>query len=410
MQEPDYVDIEVFVGVDIAKGDHYACVVTSAGAEVLARSVRNDEAAIGGLIDDAAVHGAVALVIDTTSSAASLLLETAARREVPVAYVTGLAMRRAADLYAGAAKTDPKDAAVLADYARRNADRLTWTTPSDELLVRLRILNGRDADLAADATRAANRLRDALLTVSPALERALGDKLATSGGARDALARWGTPTALRSAGRARIRTRIAKRSPRTADRLTDAIWGALDAQSITVTAEATWGTPSPSSPPTSTGSANAATTSPQPSRTRSWTTRWEKSSPACAGSAREPEPGPSLRSATPTDSPTAAASPPTPGSPPSTGNQGAAPSPANPEAATTASKTPCSPPPSSPPSTTPTHAPTTSANAHKANATTPPSSASPDAAATSSSPCSKPKPPTKHPNLMSFPPNRGGLV
>ena len=102
MQEPDCVDIEVFVGVDIAKGDHYACVVTSAGAEVLARSVRNDEAAIGRLIDDAAVHGAVALVIDTTSSAASLLLETAARREVPVAYVTGLAMRRAADLYAGA--------------------------------------------------------------------------------------------------------------------------------------------------------------------------------------------------------------------------------------------------------------------------------------------------------------------
>ena len=183
---------------------------------------------------------AVALVIDTTSSAASLLLEAAARREVPVAYVTGLAMRRAADLYAGAAKTDPKDAAVLADYARRNADRLSWTTPSDELLARLRILNGRDADLAADATRAANRLRDALLTVSPALERAVGDKLSSSGGARDALARWGTPTALRDAGKARVRTRIAKRSPRTAQRLTDAIWGALDAQSVTVTAEATW--------------------------------------------------------------------------------------------------------------------------------------------------------------------------
>ena len=145
MQEPDCVDIEVFVGVDIAKGDHYACAATADGTEVLARSVRNDEAAIGQLIDDAAVHGAVALVIDTTSSAASLLLEAATRREV--AYVTGLAMRRAADLYAGAAKTDPKDAAVLADYARRNADRLSWTAPSDELLVRLRILNGRDADL-----------------------------------------------------------------------------------------------------------------------------------------------------------------------------------------------------------------------------------------------------------------------
>ena len=130
---------------------------------------------------------------------------------------------------------------MLADYARRNADRLSWTTPSDELLARLRILNGRDADLAADATRAANRLRDALLAVSPALERALGDKVATSGGARDALARWGTPTALRAAGRARVRARIAKRSSRTASRLTDAIWAALDAQSITVTAEAAWG-------------------------------------------------------------------------------------------------------------------------------------------------------------------------
>ena len=118
--------------------------------------------------------------------------------------------------------------------ARRNADRLSWTTPSDELLVRLRILNGRDADLAADATGAANRLRDALLTVSPALERALGDKLANSGGARDALARWGTPTALRSAGRARIRTRIAKRSPRTADRLTDAICGVRLARRLEV--------------------------------------------------------------------------------------------------------------------------------------------------------------------------------
>ena len=241
MQDPSPVGVEVFVGVDVAKGDHHACAVTSDGAEVLARSVRNDEASINQLIDDAAACGAVALVIDTTSSAASLLLEAAARREVPVAYVTGLAMRRAADLYAGAAKTDPKDAFVLADYARRNVDRLTWTAPTDELLARLRILNGRDADLAADANRAANRLRDAILAVSPALERAVGDKVATNAGVRDALARWGTPTALRSAGRARVRTRIAKRSPRAAQRLTEAIWAALDAQSLTVTAEATWG-------------------------------------------------------------------------------------------------------------------------------------------------------------------------
>ena len=169
-----------------------------------------------------------------------------------------------------------------------------------------------------------------------------------------------------------MRARIAKRSPRAAVRLTDAIWAALDAQSITVTAEAAWG---------DTISELAADLDRICERRDRLTGHIEeaflahplgKSSTACAGSAREPEPGPSLRSATPTASPTAAASPPTPGSPPSTGSQGAAPQRANPEAATTDSRTPCSPPPSSPPSTTPTPAPTTSANAQKANATTPP--------------------------------------
>ncbi|MDE0067450.1 MAG: IS110 family transposase [Acidimicrobiaceae bacterium] len=240
MQDSGQDAAKVFVGVDVAKADHYACAVTSTGAEVLARAVPNDETAIRCLIDDAATHGAVVLVIDTTSSAASLLLETAAQQQIPVAYVTGLAMRAAAGLYAGAAKTDPKDALVLADYARRNADRLSWTQPSDELLAKLRILNSRDTDLAADATRTVNRLRDALLAVSPALERAIGNKLASSAGLRDALVSWATPTALKTAGPTRIRNRIAKRSPRAANQLTTAITAALDAQTITITAETAW--------------------------------------------------------------------------------------------------------------------------------------------------------------------------
>ncbi len=241
MSETDWAAVEVFVGVDVAKADHWACAVTAGGEEVFSRAVANDEAAIDAMIEDAAGRGPAALVVDVTGSAASLLLEAAARRGAPVAYVPGLAMRRAADLYAGSAKTDPKDAFVLADYARRNSDRLQWAAPSDEMLARLRILNGRDADLAADATRACNRLRDALLAVCPALERAVGDRLANSAGLRQALIRWPTPTALRKAGRARIRTAIARRNPRKADALADAIWAALKAQTITATAETAWG-------------------------------------------------------------------------------------------------------------------------------------------------------------------------
>ena len=128
---------EVFVGVDIAKGKHYVCAVSAEGEALFARAVRNDEAAIRRVINNARAHGGPALVVDTTSSAAVLAIAVASELDIPVAYVTGLAMRRAADLYAGAAKTDPKDAHVLADYARRNADRLTWITVTDELLARL---------------------------------------------------------------------------------------------------------------------------------------------------------------------------------------------------------------------------------------------------------------------------------
>ena len=135
---------EVFVGVDVAKGKHYACAVSARGEALFSRAVPNDEAAICRMISDAADHGRPALVVDMTSSAAVLTLTVAAEVAIPVAYVGGLTMRRAADLHAGAAKTDPKDAQVLADFAWRNADRLTWTTVTDELLARLRILNGRD--------------------------------------------------------------------------------------------------------------------------------------------------------------------------------------------------------------------------------------------------------------------------
>ena len=144
-------EIEVFVGVDMAKGEHYAQAITTQGVELFARPVSNDQAAIEAMLNQASAHGRVAIVVDMTSSGAQLLLEVMAQQRVPVAYVNGLVMRRAADLYAGAAKTDPRDAWVLADYARRNSDRLTWIEANDELLLHLRVLNGRDADLAGDA-------------------------------------------------------------------------------------------------------------------------------------------------------------------------------------------------------------------------------------------------------------------
>lgn len=100
----------MFVGVDMAKAEHYAQAITTSGVEVFGRPINNDQADIEALLDTAAEHGSVAVVVDMTASGAQLLLAVAAERAVPVAYVTGLQMRRPADLYAGTAKTDPRDA------------------------------------------------------------------------------------------------------------------------------------------------------------------------------------------------------------------------------------------------------------------------------------------------------------
>lgn len=233
-------EIRVFVGVDMAKGEHFAQAITTEGVELFSRAVRNDQAALEKMLTDATAVGPVAVVIDMTSAGAQLLLGVMAQHQVPVAYVSGLVMRRAADLYAGAAKTDPRDAWVLADYARRNPDRLQWTEISDELLVRLRVLNGHDTDLAGDANRTINRCRDALMALSPALERVLGQRL-TQPGVRDLLTKWSTPTTLATAGRTKIRNAIRKRSPRLATTLTTKIMAALEAQTVTLPAETTWG-------------------------------------------------------------------------------------------------------------------------------------------------------------------------
>ena len=174
-------------------------------------------------------------------SIVQLALAVAARRGTPVAYVPGLVMRRAADLYPGEAKTGRRDACVLAGAARTRRKQVHWLDASpDELLAQLRVLNGSGIDVAADATRLANRLRDALTSISPALERAVGDRLGQPG-VRDLLARYPALTTLRAASQSRIERAVKARSPRIAAKVTTAIVAVLAAQDVTVPAEAATG-------------------------------------------------------------------------------------------------------------------------------------------------------------------------
>jgi transposase len=233
--------VNVWVGLDVGKSEHFADVLDDDGERLFARAVGNDQADIEALLDRAERHGTPGLVLDQPGSIAQLALAVAARRGTPVAYVPGLVMRRAADLYPGEAKTDRRDAYVLADTGRTRRKQVHWLdTSSDELLASLRVLNGYDIDLAADQNRLVSRLRDALTSIAPALERAVGSRLHQAG-VRDLLAKYPTLTALRAATQTQIELTVRARSPRIAGKITAAVIAAVAAQDVTMPAETATG-------------------------------------------------------------------------------------------------------------------------------------------------------------------------
>ena len=87
--------VDVWVGLDVGKGEHFADVLDDDGERLFARAVVNDQGDLEALLDRAAGHGTLGLVIDQPGSIAQLALAVAAGRGVPVAYVPGLVMRRA---------------------------------------------------------------------------------------------------------------------------------------------------------------------------------------------------------------------------------------------------------------------------------------------------------------------------
>jgi transposase len=97
------------------------------------------------------------------ASIGALPLTAARYAGCKVAYLPGLAMRRIADLYPGEAKTDAKDAAVIAEAAARTMPHtLRSLELTDEITAELTVLVGFDQDLAAEATRTSNRIRGLL--------------------------------------------------------------------------------------------------------------------------------------------------------------------------------------------------------------------------------------------------------
>ncbi|MFC5182468.1 IS110 family transposase [Actinomadura harenae] len=226
----------MWAGADIGREHHHVAVVNGDGERVFSRRVANDETALLETIGDVlGLAEEVTWAIDLHGSESVRLLTLLLDHGQKVVYVPGMVVNRAAEGYRGAGRTDAKDALIIADQARMRRD-LTVLDGDDDLVVELRMLVARRKDLAADRTRAVNRLHDQLLAICPALQRALD---LTTKGPLTLLTGFQTPTALRAIGVGGLTTWLKDRKVRNAAALAAKAVTAAQSQHTTLPAERT---------------------------------------------------------------------------------------------------------------------------------------------------------------------------
>ena len=152
-----------------------------------------------------------------------------------VGYLPGLSMRRIADLTPGSAKTDAKDAAVIAQAARTMPHTLHAISTSDEETAALSMLTGFDLDLARAVNQTANRIRGQWLTPDPAQpSRPWWGPGRAHDSVLEIIAAWPTPADLKRAGKARIDAKLKKHGCRRHATWAAQIGSALEHQTVVV--------------------------------------------------------------------------------------------------------------------------------------------------------------------------------
>ncbi|MFZ2260024.1 MAG: IS110 family transposase [Luteococcus japonicus] len=224
---------DIWCGLDVGKQAHHACALDAAGKRVFDKPLPQDQKRLEELFDKLQSHGRVLVVVDQPNTIGALPIAVARSMGIQVAYLPGLAMRRAADLYPGNAKTDARDAFIIADAARTMPHTLRRVDAGEETLAELKVLVGFDEDLAAEATRLSNRIRGLLTQIHPALERVVGPRLTTKQGLA-VIEQLGGPQGMAGVTRSKLLRVISKAYPRGAQAFADAITTALGEQTVIV--------------------------------------------------------------------------------------------------------------------------------------------------------------------------------
>lgn len=153
---------------------------TPTGNRLFDKPLPQDEAQPRDLFTHLQEHGDVLMVVDQPNTIGALPIAVARDVGCAVAYLPGLAMRKAANLYPDRSKTDARDAFIIANSARTMPHTLRTIDRDSGVLSALTVLAGFDEDLAHETTRALNRIRSLLTQIQPADPEVLVDRIFTA--------------------------------------------------------------------------------------------------------------------------------------------------------------------------------------------------------------------------------------
>lgn len=209
-----------YLGLDVGKFAHWAYAVDLDGEVLLSRRVANSEGELDALL--AELPADTLVVVDQRRNIDALAIKRARAAGRPVAYLPGSAEHELAKSFPGIAKTDERDAQVIARAALGMPQTLRPVPAEDPALDGARIMSAQVAQVQKDRTACANALHSRLLESCPAFEAACE---MTEPWCAGMLAELGGPWNMLDAGRKRFCA--ASRKHRATREQRDRLWNSI---------------------------------------------------------------------------------------------------------------------------------------------------------------------------------------
>lgn len=222
---------DAYLGIDVGKETHWAYALDSIGSVLLSRRIANSEADLDTLMTQC--RDDTLAIVDQRRNIGALVLRRARAAGRPVAYLPGSVEHSMAKSFPGIAKTDERDAQVIARTALGMPHTLRPVPEENPDLDGARIMSAQLAQVQKDRTACANALHARLLESCPSFELACD---MTAPWCAGMLSEMGGPWNMLDAGREKFCACSRKHGASRKDR--DKLWNAISGERPNVQAVA----------------------------------------------------------------------------------------------------------------------------------------------------------------------------